>query len=397
MSRSQREKQGWGRGIVARLAFGLAVCVVGVMIACLAGCADKSDVVTLPALNEVTDKSLKDVFAEHGLKVGTCVSGYVIGQDRTADLIKSQYNSITMENAMKPDAILNQQQSQAMGEVVVEYSQEALQVLEFAKKNGFFMRGHTLVWYSQTPEWLFRQGFDEQSGFVSREEMLSRMETMIRKNFEELERLGYLDLFYAYDVVNEAWTEDGELYQNHWLEIIGEDYLWYAFSYADKYAPESIDLYYNDYNEQWKADVIAQFVETLKDEDGRSLIDGIGLQAHLFTSDDLSQYFEGLDKLAKTGLKLEITELEVSLGKYQEPLAATEENLKTQGKFYYQLIHGIFDRVDAGKLNMDAVTFWGFSDAYSWRSEYSPQLYSTELFPKRALYGVMQIEEYAGY
>ena len=87
MSRRNRENCGWVRGIVVRLAAGLAV---GVMIACMAGCAGKSDVVTLPELSKVTGKSLKDVFAEHGLKVGTCASGYVVGQDRTANLIKDR-------------------------------------------------------------------------------------------------------------------------------------------------------------------------------------------------------------------------------------------------------------------------------------------------------------------
>ena len=114
------------------------------------------------------------------------------------------------------------------------------------------------------------------------------MESMIRQVFEILTEQGYIDLFYAYDVVNEAWMEDGTMRKSHWSEIIGDDYLWYAFYFADKYAPESIDLYYNDYNEQFKTDTLVKFVKTLVDENGKSLIDGVGLQAHLYTSDSLS-------------------------------------------------------------------------------------------------------------
>ena len=369
----------------------------GLMALSVAACGSKTETVVLPAQKEVTQDAIRDVFARHGMKVGTCVSGQVIGQSRTADLVLSQFNSVTMENAMKPDAILNREKSQTEGEVVVEYGQETLQVLAWAKEHGLSMRGHTLIWYSQTPEWLFRIGFSEDNGYVDREEMLHRMETMIRRNFEELERLGYLELFYAYDVVNEAWMEDGTLRQTHWSELIGDDYLWHAFYFADKYAPESIDLYYNDYNIQYKTEAVKEFVETTVDNDGRRLIDGVGLQGHLFTNDDLDRYFEAIDELSEAGIKLELTEVDAGLGSYQSALAPTAENLRMQGMFLYKLFQGIFERVDEGKLKMDAVTFWGFSDGFSWRSEYNPQLYDAYLNPKYALYGVMQIREHAGF
>jgi len=349
------------------------------------------------AREETVDATLKEVFSKHGLKVGTCVSSSELNKRSFKETVLNQFNSLTVENAMKPDSALNQAKSKEEGKVVVDFNKEVLTILEFARENGFSMRGHTLVWYSQTPEWLFHEGFENSGDFVDRDEMLKRMEDLISGTFAKIEELGYTDLFYAYDVVNEAWMEDGTMRDNHWLEIIGDDYLWYAFYYADKYAPESIDLYYNDYNEQYKADTLVKFVETLKDEDGRYLIDGIGLQAHLYTSDNLPGYFKAVDKLAETGLKIQLTELDVCLGKYQAPLEATDDNLVKQGKFYYDLINGIFERVDAGKLKMDAFTFWGFSDGYSWRREYSPLLLDKNFKPKYALYGALQIKDKAGY
>ena len=210
--------------------------------------------VKLPAQKEITSKNLKDVFLEHGMKVGTCVSANVKNDEKMSALILEQFNSVTMENAMKPDYILNQERSKTEGKLVVEFNQEALSVLGWAKNNGLSMRGHTLIWYSQTPEWIFHEGFDTKGAYVGRETMLARMESMISGVFEELDRLGYIDLFYAYDVINEAWMEDGTIRKNHWTETIGDDYLWYAFYYADKYAPESIDLYYNDYNFYYKGE-----------------------------------------------------------------------------------------------------------------------------------------------
>ena len=341
--------------------------------------------------------SLKEFFAEHGMKVGTCLSTQMIDRSNTNQLIQGQFNSVTMENSMKPDYLFNQKKSKEEGHLVVEFNKDAIKMMEWAKENGFSMRGHTLVWHSQTPEWIFHTDFDPKNEYVDRDEMLNRMESMMKQVFEQLDELGYLDLFYAYDVVNEAWMEDGSMRQSHWHDIIGDDYLWYAFYYADKYAPESIDLYYNDYNEQFKTQTLFDFVNTLVDEDGNYLIDGIGFQAHLYTSDNLEDYFKTVEKLGETGLKLQLTELDVCLGRYQAPLEATDENLQAQGRFYYDLINGLFERVDAGLIKMDALTFWGFADNLSWRKEYSPLLFDSTIKPKYAYYGAMQMKQLAGY
>ena len=389
------------RGGGIRVKAGQLITAAFATLLILTGCASdtaptaaKSE---LPDKSIITDKTLKDVFAEHGMKVGTCVHSGVLDSQSMERLILTQYDSITMENAMKPDSILNQERSISEGRLVVDFSAETVKILNWAKAHEMPMRGHTLIWYSQTPEWIFHQDFDESKAFVGREEMLERMEAMISGTFEELGKLDCLDLFYAYDVVNEGFMEDGSMRQNNYYDIIGDDYIRYAFYYADKYAPESIDLYYNDYNEQYKDEALCDLVTTLVDDDGRYLIDGIGMQAHLFTQDDLDTYIAGIDKLSETGLKLEITELDLGLGSYQSPAVPSLDKLKEQGRYYYELINAIFERKDSGKLDMDAVTFWGFTDAASWRSEYSPQLFDEELLPKYAYYGVMQIKEYAGY
>ena len=365
------------------------ICIICILAMLITGCRASS--------GKSAEKTLKGVFAEHGMKIGTCVTSAMINNKSTSEILLGQFNSLTMENAMKPDSTFSQAKSKEEGKPVIEFNEEALAILQWAKENNYSMRGHTLIWYSQTPEWIFREGFEGSSAFVGREEMLSRMEAIISGTFAKLEELGYLDLFYAFDVVNEAWMEDGTMRNNHWSEIIGDDYLWYAFYYADQYAPESIDLYYNDYNEQYKMETLVKFVDTLKDDSGRYLIDGIGLQAHLYTSDSLTSYFYVLDQLAETGLKIQLTELDICLGKYMSPLQATDENLKKQGQFCYELINGLFERVDSGKLKMDALTFWGFWDNASWRKEYYPLLYSEDFSPKYAYYGAVQEKEKAGY
>ena len=203
-------------------------------------------------------------------------------------------------------------------------------------------------------------------------------------------------MFYAYDVVNEAWMDDGSMRENNWSATIGDDYLWQACYYADQYAPEHIDLYYNDYNEQYKTGALLEFVDTLKDENGNYLIDGVGFQAHLYTGDNLNKYFRTIDSISATGLKIQITELDVSLGTWQNTLEPTDVNLKVQGKFYYDLVNGLFERKDAGTLSMDSLTFWGFADELSWRKEASPLLFDQNYQPKYSFFGAMQMKERAG-
>jgi len=336
--------------------------------------------------------SLRDIYGQHGIKAGTCLSPGMIDNKKTEEIILSQFNSVTLENAMKPDFILKKGKDETEGQIVVEFGEDAIRLLDWARENNMSLRGHTLVWYSQTPDWIFYEDFDTSKELVSREIMLERMENYISQVFSKLEELGYSGMLYAYDVVNEAWMEDGSMRDNLWKQTIGDDYLWYAFKYAREYAPEHVDLYYNDYNEQYKAGALVRFAETLVDEDGSSLIDGIGLQAHLYTMDDMLKYFKAVDKLSGTGLKVSVTELDVALGTWQNTLEASDENLEKQGDFYYNLISGILERKDAGTLNIDSLTFWGFADSLSWRKEASPLLYDNSFSPKPAYFGAAQIE-----
>lgn len=346
---------------------------------------------------EIEEMYIKELFAEHGIKAGTCLSSKMTADPKLQMILKGQFNSITLENAMKPEAILNKEKSIEAGDIVVEFSDETVKLLDWAKKNELSARGHTLVWYSQTPNWIFYEGFDGKNELVGRDEMLARMDSYIRQVFELLDEYGYTDMFYAYDVVNEAVMDDGKLRDTTWKKIIGDDYIWWAFYYADKYAPESIDLYYNDFNEQFKTDAEIKLVESLVDDTGRSLIDGIGLQAHLYTSDDMLAYFDSIDKFGATGLKVELTELDVCLGAYQRKLPNNEENQMLQGRYYYNLINGLLERKDNGTVNLDAITFWGISDNLSWRSDQYPLLYNIVMKPKYSYYGVMQKKELAGF
>lgn len=349
------------------------------------------DVKELPLI----EGGIKGVYGQYNMITGTCINGMVI--NRFSEHIVENYNSVTMENDMKPDAILNHSKSIAAGDIVVDYPQRTIDQLEWAKNNNLQMRGHVLVWYSQTPQWIFYEDFNTKNELVDRDTMLARMETYIKQNFELLENLGYIDIFYAYDIVNEAILDDGSLRDCLWKQIIGDDYIWYAFYYADKYAPDHVKLYYNDYNEQFKTEHIVKLAESLVDENGRSLIDGIGCQAHLYTKDSIDKYIDTLKAFSATGLEVQVTELDISLGTWQNILQPTEENLIDQGQYYYELINRIIEGNKEGTINVSGITFWGVTDGVSWRKDRSPLLFDANLKPKYSYFGAIQDYDHAGH
>ena len=114
---------------------------------------------------------IKDVFAEYGIKVGTCLSDQMIKKEMYTDVILKNFNSITFENHLKPDYILDQAASKAAGEIIVKFSPATEILLDWCVENGFVMRGHTLIWHSQTPAWIFHEGFDTANPRVDRDEI----------------------------------------------------------------------------------------------------------------------------------------------------------------------------------------------------------------------------------
>lgn len=339
---------------------------------------------------------IKGAYDDNGfLNTGTCINGYVIKS--FSDNITQNYNSVTSENDMKPEAILSQSKSIEAGDLIVEYNSRTREQLDWAKENNMKVRGHVLVWHSQTPQWIFYEEFDQKNTLVDRDTMLARMESYIKQNFELLEELGYSEIFYAYDIVNEAVEDDGSLRDSLWKKVIGDDYIWHAFYYADKYAPEHIKLYYNDYNEQFKTEALVELAESLVDEDGRSLIDGIGCQAHLYTQDSIFKYMKTLEAFSDTGLDVQITEIDVSLGSWQNILEPTDENLRDQGQYYYELVNKIIEGNKAGTTNVSGITFWGVNDDISWRRDRSPLLFDKDMKPKYSYFGAIQDKSHAGY
>lgn len=346
--------------------------------------------------------SLKDLYSDY-FKIGTAATAKELAPTSTQNLVLKHFNSITPGNELKPDAILDQKASLAMAEAGDDENPQvnldsAKSILNFARENNIPVRGHVLVWHSQTPTWFFKENYDPDGEWVSKEKMLIRMENYIKNVFEAIEE-EYSDVdFYAWDVVNECWLDDGtprkagsqEENSNYspWVQIFGDNsFIKPAFEFAKKYAPEGTKLYYNDFNEYMpsKTDAIIKMVEEIN-SDGH-YIDGIGLQSHLDVSfPSVSVYKKALDKFCATGLDIQITELDATVS------GNDESSFATQAQYYSDIMDAIVEHKDS----ISAVVFWGTTDDQSWRASKYPLLFNEDYTAKPSFYSIIDGIESTG-
>ncbi|MGK3967499.1 endo-1,4-beta-xylanase [Sorangium sp. So ce118] len=378
---------------------------IGFFIGALAmlGCSSSSTTA------EGTEVSLHERYADY-FPIGAAVDSTSY-KDAHAPLVTKHFNSIVCENEMKWESL-------QPTEGVFDYT-TADQIVAFAEANNMDVRGHCLVWHSQTPPWVF---VDESDAPVTKEILIERMRNHITNVMTH-----FRGRVSAWDVVNEAITgnkEDGEDagedlslvqswgYRNsEWYKIGGEDYILEAFRAARAADPDA-KLFYNDY---WnylddKREAIISMIEKLKSE---GLIDGVGLQCHLniepaqgkLTNQTVHQTVENLEKEIKAyaalGLEVHITELDVSMytrdygssdeSKWYRTEAELTDALKDKHAARYKEFFDMFRRNSALIGN---VTFWGVADDNTWLSEFDsgrpdyPLLFDKQLEPKKAFYSV---------
>ncbi len=327
-------------------------------------------------------------------KMGTSVSPNELSQSAGSSFIKKHFNSITPENELKPDAIIDQTACQQKGNNVntqVNLSRAA-QTLSFCEDNNIGVRGHTFIWHSQTPDWFFRENFSNNGAYVSKEVMDQRIESFIKNTFAAL-KAQYPNLnLYAYDVANELFLNDGggmrgvnatsNSAASNWARIYGEEndeFVYTAFRAARKYAPADCKLYINDYNEYIPAKTqnIYDLAMGLKAE---GLIDGIGMQSHLDVGyPSASVYETALKKFLSTGLEVSITELDIT---------TSNKDFDAQA----DLFKAIFELAVENADQIPSFTVWGTNDSISWRGSQDPLLFSAGYVAKPAYTAVMGVD-----
>ncbi len=350
------------------------------------------------SVNAAQDQALKNTFAD-SFKMGVAVNQDIVtGKNAVAQsIIAKQFNTVTLENAMKAEVIYPQQGK-------VDFS-GADAFIDFAKQNNMFTVAHTLVWHNQTPDWFFTNSKNEPN---TPAEQLEQM----RKHIE-LVAGRYKNKVDAWDVVNEVIADDGSYRPTVWVNRVGDGdtMVKAAFKYAQQYSPNT-ELYYNDFN-AWrpeKRDGIIRMIKMLQKEGIR--IDGIGIQAHWGLNFPKMQYIEqAIDAYAALGIKVMITELDIDvlpltkegqitgtdmmkpqfqleefetyLDPYKNGLPSdVEVQLNARYKALFELFYAKRDKIDR-------VTFWGLHDGMSWKNDYPipnrtnyPLLWDRNLNPK---------------
>lgn len=306
--------------------------------------------------------NLKDAFAED-FKVGVAVNPYQLNDKETSALICENFNSITMENAMKPEGLLDQWASEESKDGMPEINKENLdEVLGLAKEKGLSLRGHCLVWHNQTPEWFFCKDFEASNPKVDKATMKKRMESYIQKVLTYCQEK-YPGVVYAWDVVNEACDDNGGYRtSSNWYEIYGdESYIIDAFTFARKYAADDVKLFYNDYNEYMpsKVSTIAELLKTLND---KKIVDGVGFQSHWDMSfPDATMIEDAMKEYSAIGdLEIQFTEIDM------HNTDDSTEGLKEQADRYEEFFQTITKADREGSAKVTNVTFWGLDDDVSW-------------------------------
>jgi endo-1,4-beta-xylanase len=334
-----------------------------------------------------SQKGLKDYYAKY-FPIGVAVNPRMIQPGPDAELIKAQFSSLTPENAMKMGPIHPEENRY--------FWKDADAIVDFAQQNKLLVRGHTLCWHNQTPRWFFTDSTGKQ---VTREVLLARMKQHINDVVGR-----YKGKIYAWDVVNEAVPDTGtSIYRkSKFYEILGEEYIEKAFEYAHAADP-SAQLFYNDYNTEnaTKRDKIYQLLKKLKDKGVP--INAVGLQGHWSIYEPTKQEMEeSITRFASLGLKVQITEMDVSVYPKEHERRARRDTDKSEftsvmndkQAAQYKMLFEVFRK---HKDKLTGVTFWNLSDKYSWLDSFpvpnrkdSPLLFDQNYQPKKAFFEVVK-------
>jgi endo-1,4-beta-xylanase len=338
---------------------------------------------------------LKDSFRGKFRLGATLSINTLRGQDRLSEVIaRWHFDALTAENSMKPENIHPAEGRFAFG--------EADRLMEIAAQQDALVVGHTLVWHQQTPQWFFT---DREGNPASRAQVLDRLRTHITCVVGR-----YRGRISEWDVLNEVISDKDEefLRPNSWLHITGEEYISEAFRTAHA-ADAKATLIYNDYNIERgaKHEKTLRFLKSLREQGVP--VHAVGIQGHWSVAEpDLSVIETAIRNFAALGLKVKITELDISVlppkSEGKGAMATLENNPFTAGlpaEMDAQLAHRyreLFELFLKYREVIDRVTLWGVHDGPSWlnnfpirgRTDY-PLLFDRQGQPKAAFHAVQSV------
>ena len=286
--------------------------------------------------------------------------GSAVGSDGIKDsynyksTLINEYNSVTSDYQLKFDWIEPQQG-------VFNYA-DGDYIVAFATQNHMRVHAHNFIWHQALPNWVINFQGDS-----------SAWENLFKTHIET-EATHYKGQVTSWDVVNEAIRDDNGTLRNNdvnlgdgsiWRQHLGPDYIARAFQYAHEADPNAL-LFYNDYGQEWssvKLDSIIALVTNLKN---RGIpISGVGIQLHTDINASNDGITTALKRLAATGLKVHISELDISVNPNNDPNIVYTRDLQNMQAAKYQFIAETY-RATVPAAQQYGITTWEFSDADSW-------------------------------
>ncbi len=285
--------------------------------------------------------SLRDAAAGTNRLIGTAINYGALTSDPVyAEIAASEYNVIVLENSMKMKYLQPTQGN-------FDFSR-ADTVVNWGRDNGMQIRGHTLIWHNNVPSWIYNRSW-------TRNELLAVMEEHIHTVMGH-----YRGQIYAWDVVNEAIDLEGDYRRSVWYNVIGPEFMDYAFQFAHEADPDAL-LFYNDYSAEemtHKADVIYNIVADMV---ARGVpIHGVGMQMHRRVSQGtrIDSVRQNIQRLADLGLQVQFTEIDIRM---DGEGGSQQQRLEKQAEEYRAITE-----VCAQAPACTAIVTWGFTDRYTW-------------------------------
>ena len=383
-----------------------------------------------PAKPDLTLASIKDTYAPYIGTMGTALTYSDLLNENTLNFVKHHFNSITLGNEMKADAMISNSETLLASEsgyilpanygdyaenkdkdgnvIVPKLTMDVVdKVLKICKENGLKVRVHMPMWHQQMPKAFFCEGFNPDGKLVTdKNVILAREEMFIRTAYQYYLTSQYADVIYAFDVVNEYthMSNEGDQVgsENWWKYSFGTEmktdceYVKKAFVWADEVLTlcdrQDISLIYNDYNtyDPKTTEQIIELINNINKVDDVNKVgkicDGVGMQSHL--SDEfgtVDNYKTAIEKFDAQGFEIQITELDITnTGKIDSNTTQEEidQIYADNAESYSKIMSTILEKKAAG-ANITAVVIWGLTDNTSWRADCSPLLFGKDISDKK--------------
>ncbi|MEU0796382.1 endo-1,4-beta-xylanase [Amycolatopsis sp. NPDC005961] len=290
--------------------------------------------------------------AQSGRYFGAAISTSHLGESAYVNTWAAEFNGVTPENEMKWDTVEPNRNQFNFG--------PGDQIAVQGRSRGMKIRGHTLVWYQQLPGWV--SGLDANN---LRSAMLNHISQAAGHWKGQL---------IAWDVVNEAFEENGTRRQSVFQQKLGDGYIEDAFR-AARTADPNAKLCYNDYNTDGVNAKSTGIYNMVRDFKSRGVpIDCVGFQSHLGSNSNLGSYQANLQRFADLGVDVQITELDVG------------GSGSGQANVYRQVAQACM-----AVSRCTGITVWGVTDKYSWRSGDTPLLFDGNYGKKQAYTAVLDV------